>query len=248
MDELDNILNGESEAAPVEQQAPEPQQQEAEPAPTQPRGPDGKFAPKGKEEGAMPAPEDKQIPIQSYQAEKQKRKEWEERYRSDVEALRREIEALKQPKEPPAPPPSVWEDETAYGGHLVQQAVSQSAYQTRLATSEFYARKTIEGFSEQWDDLNKWLLDNPAIAKRAAEEADPWGFAFNQYRNFATVQELGATNIEELKAQLLEQLRAEQAQQPPAVSLPNSLADAQSSRGGNVPAPKPLTLEDILGN
>lgn len=248
MDELDNILNGEEQPAIEQEPQPEPEQPEG-----QPRGPDGKFAPKGNVDGAMPAPEGKHVPIQSYQAEKQKRQEWEQRYNSEVEALRRELEALKQPKEPPAPPPSIWEDDQAALGHVrdtaVTQAVQQATFNAKLDMSEMMARQAYQDFDEMKSDFVRMMSENPALQQQALADPHPWQKAYQIAKNARTMNELGATNIDELKAKLLEQIQAEQAQQPnPAAILPNSLADAQSARGANTPAPKQLTLEEILGS
>lgn len=250
MDELDNILNGEEQPAEAIEQ-PEPQPEPEQPQ-GQPRGPDGKFAPKGNEEGAMPAPEEKHVPIQSYQAEKQKRQEWEQRYNTEVEALRRELEALKQPKEPPAPPPSIWEDDQAALGHVrdtaVTQAVQQATFNAKLDMSEMMARQSYQDFDEMKSEFVRMMSENPVLQQQALADPHPWQKAYQIAKNARTMTELGATNIDELKARLLEQIQAEQAQQPnPAAILPNSLADAQSARGTNTPAPKPLTLEEILG-
>lgn len=257
MDDMDNILNGEEQPVTAAEPQQEPQApeapQEAEPASDGPnRGADGKFAPKGKDD-AMPASEDepKQIPIQSYQAEKAKRKEWEDRYRNDVETLRKELEALKQPKQPEAPPPTLWEDEQGWQNHfgqqITRQAVEAATYQSKLQMSEVLVSQQHEDFAEIKGKLVEFVGQNPAINTQVAESQHPWLTAYQAYKNFTTMQELGATDIESLKAQLMEQIKAEQAQAPAAPNLPTSLADAQSSRGTNTPAPKALSLEEILG-
>lgn len=253
MDELQDIF--EEGQPPVEQQAPEtPEAQEAPESDSnveteQPRGPDGKFVPKGNDNGAMPAPEEKTIPIQSYQAEKQKRQEWETRYRDEVETLRRELEEIKKPKQPEAPPPSIWEDEQAtfshYGQQITSRAVEQATYQSKLQMSEMMARQSYADFGDLWEPMNEFLRSNPAVIEQASQAAHPWDHAYKAYKNYTTMQELGATDIETLRSKLREEIMAEQARSAPAI--PRSLADAQSSKGGNGPAPKPLTLEDILG-
>lgn len=252
MDELENILGGEEQ--PVEavepQQEPQPEEQQEQPQ-GQPRGPDGKFAPKGTDEGAMPAPGEKQVPIQSYQAEKQKRQEWEERYKADVEALKRELESLKQPQAPAAPPPSIWEDDAAAFDYHKQDAVStavqQATFNAKLDMSEMMARQAYSDFDDMKTEFVRMMQENPALQQQALSDPHPWQKAYQIAKNARTMTELGATNIEELKAKLLEQIKAEQAQPAAATPIPNSLADAQSARGSNTPAPKPLSLEDIFG-
>jgi hypothetical protein len=249
MDELENILNGEELPAAVE---PQPEQQEApEPEPQgdgQPRGPDGKFAPKGND-GAMPAPEDeaKQVPIGSYKAEKEKRQALE----AQIEQLRREMEMVRHPVAPPEPPPSIWEDEHTALNHVrndaVAVAVQQATFNARLDMSEMMARQANPDFDEMKAAFIEMMQQNPALQQQALNDPHPWHKAYQIAKNARTMQELGATNIDELKAQLLEQIKAEQAQATPAPILPRSLADSQSNRGGSTPAPAPLSLEDILG-
>lgn len=252
MDELDELFEGEETAAPAEEQAAPDEGNVTVPA--QPRDDEGKFAPKG-EESATPAPEDDKAKglEAGIAAERKKRQEWEERYKTDVEGLRKELEALKQPKEPEAPPPSIWEDEQAtfshYGQQFTQQAVQQATYQSKLQMSEMMARQNHEDFGEVWEPMNRFLQENPAVAQKSAESPHPWDHAYKAYKNFTTMQELGSTNLDELKASLLEQLKAEQAQQAEQAKpqLPQSLAGEQSARGSATsPDNGPMSLEEIL--
>lgn len=252
MDELDNILN-ESNEQPVEAVDPQEVPQEPEQPQGQPRGPDGKFAPKGETEDAPPASDEKSKGLEAgISAERKKRQEIEERYNNDITALRRELEELRRPKEPAAPPPSIWEDDQAwqqhFGGEVVSTAVQQATFNAKLDMSEMMARQAYSDFDDMKTEFVRMMQENPALQQQALSDPHPWQKAYQIAKNARTMTELGATNIDELKAALLEQIKAEQAQQPnPAASLPNSLADAQSARGTNAPAPKPLTLEEILG-
>ena len=250
MDELDNILNGDEQQPVAVEPQPEP---EAQPEPAeQPRAPDGTFAPKGNNDGAMPAPEDeaKQVPIGSYKAEKEKRQALE----AQIEQLRREMEAARQPAQPAEPPPSIWEDDQAALGHWQNQAVTtavqQATFNARLDMSEMLARQANPDFDEMKAEFVRMMQQNPALQQQALSDPHPWNKAYHIAKNARTMQELGATNIDELKARLMEQIKAEQAQQAPApaITLPQSLADAQSARGTNTPALKPLSLDDILGS
>jgi hypothetical protein len=243
---LDNILSEdtgtEMEIRPsLPETDPEPgvQSEETEP---QPRDERGKFAPKeaGEPKAEPPSalPKDVYEPLRAVRDENKTLKE-------QLEALRREIQ---QPKEPPAPPPSMWEDDQAwqqhFGGQVVSAAVQQASFQNKLATSEFYARKNIEGFEQEWQSLNQWLVENPAVAQQASADYDPWGFAFRAYKNQRTMQELGATDIDQLKAQIRVQVEAEMAAQRPATpNIPPSLSNQRSVSGRTGPAwagPKPL--------
>lgn len=244
---LDNILSEDTgtkmEIRPsLPETEPETGVQPEEPE-AQPRDESGKFAPKEPEPAEPPSalPKDVYEPLRAVRDENKTLKE-------QLEALRREITQQQQPKEPPAPPPSLWEDDQAwqqhFGGQVVNQAVQAASYQNKLATSEFYARKNIEGFDQEWQPLNKWLSENPAVAQQAAADYDPWGFAFRAYKNQRTMQELGATDIDQLKAQIRAQVEAEMAAQKPAVpNIPPSLSTQRSVSGRTGPAwagPKPL--------
>jgi hypothetical protein len=242
MDDLEDILNGEEQPAAEQQQEPQTPEPQADGA--------GEQEPKGND-GAMPAPEDepKQVPIGSYKAEKQKRQELE----AQIEALRREIEQNRQPPAPQEPPPSIWEDDQAALGHWQQQAVTtavhQATFNARLDMSEMLARQANPDFEEMKGEFVKMMQANPALQQEALADPHPWQKAYQIAKNARAASELGATNIAELEAKIRAQILAEQGQQQPtaAPNLPRSLADAQSSRGGNNAAPAPLTLDEILG-
>lgn len=247
---LDNILSEDTDlqaeirpSLPDEQ--PETGVEPEEPKDERPRDESGKFAPKEPKETEAEPPS--ALPKEVYEPLRAVRDE-NKTLKEQLEALRREITQQQQPKEPPAPPPSMWEDDQAwqqhFGGQVVNQAVQAASYQNKLATSEFYARKNIEGFGDEWEPLNKWLSENPSVAQQAAADYDPWGYAFRAYKNQRTMQELGATDIDQLKAQIRAQLEAEMAAQKPAVpNIPPSLSTQRSVSGRTGPAwsgPKPL--------
>jgi len=215
---LDNILSDESDteaelrpALPAEESGETPQ-----PAPEQ-----------AEEAEAGPPPADERAKGQEAAiiAERRKRQELEQQ----IEALRREMQA--KPAEPPAPPPSVWEDEQGafqhFGGQAVSAAVQRATFEAKLNHSEFYARKNIDGFGEAWDDLNKWLSDNPSVAQQATSDIDPWGYAYRAFQNQRTMQELGATDIETLRAKIREEELAK-LQQQAAPAIPRSLSTTRS--------------------
>lgn len=239
MSDLDNILD-EGSDVPETPVVEKPQVEEQ-----------GQAAPKGNDEGAMPAPaEEKTVPIGSYQAEKQKRKEWEGRYKSDIEALKRELEALKAPKEPPAPPPTIWEDEQGafnhYGQQFTQTAVQQAAHISRLQTSELLMMQADPEFANVKQDVYEFVGSNPAINAEVQNSPHPWHTAYKAYKNHQTMQQLGTTDLSEIEAKLREKIMAEM-QSAPQPNIPRSLADAQSARASAQSAPgNPLSLDDIL--
>lgn len=242
MDEidLDNVLNESAEPEPQQQPEAPPEEVKAE---TAPRDEKGRFAPKGEEQDAPPASDDKARGLEAAVAAERKKRQ----------QLEQELEALRQPKEPPAPPPSIWEDDQAALGHVhnsaVQAAVQQATYQSRLAMSEMLMSQQVEDFTTIKDALVEFVGANPAINQQVAKSQHPWHTAYQAFKSHQTMTELAATNVDELKAKLTEQIKAELAKSaPPAPIIPQSLADAQSARGGNAPAAAaPLSLEEILG-
>lgn len=248
--DLENVLN---EGAPAAPEAEAPAEAQVPVAPE--RDESGRFAPQGENEDAPPASDGKSKGLEAgIAAERKKRQEAEERYRTDVEALRREIEAMKVPQQAPEPPPSIWEDDQAALGHWQNQAVStavqQATFNARLDMSEMLARQANPDFDEFKAEFLAMAQANPALAQQALSDAHPWQRAYQIAKNARAASELGATNIEELKAQLLEQLKAEMGQQQPpaAPNIPRSLADAQSARASAQSAPgNPMSLQDILG-
>lgn len=240
---LDNILNENSDTdaeirpampeAPAEEtgEKPQPEPEQAEEV----------------EAGPPPADEARKAGLEAgIAAERRKRQEVE----AQLEALRREVQA--KPAEPAPPPPSIWEDEQAalqhFGGQAVSQAVQRATFEAKLNHSEFYARKNIDGFSDNWEQLNQWLQENPSLAQQATADIDPWGYAYRAFQNQRTMQELGATDLATLEAKIREKVMAEmQAQQPAVPNIPRSLSTTRSVSSRNGPAwSGPPSLGDLL--
>ena len=241
MSDLDNILDeGEELDTP-----------EIQPVATEPED-DG--TPKGNDDGAMPAPtEDKQDAglKAAAAAERRKRQEVEQRYQQDIETLRRELESLKAPAQPPAAPPTVWEDEQGafqhYGQQFTQTAVQQAAQLARLQTSELLMMQAEPEFETLKQDVFQFVGSNPAINAEVQNSPHPWQTAFKAFKNHQTMQQLGTTDLSEIEAKLREKIMAElQTQTPQQPNIPQSLADAQSSRQSAKPQANNLSLDDIL--
>jgi hypothetical protein len=216
----------------------------------QPRDETGKFAPK--ETGVEPQPEtvvdtvpptaDK-LPKEDYKAIREEREK--------RQALERELEQLKtqlqsRPVEPPAPPPSVWEDEQGFQGHIVSTAVQQASLNARLDMSEMMTRQANADFDDMKAKFLEMASQNPSLQQQCLSDPHPWHKAYTIAKNAAKMEALGATDVTELEAKLREQIAAELATKPAAPTLPTSLADAQSARSSTM-AQGPLTLDDILG-
>lgn len=233
---LDDILDGNDEPEVVEQ----PQEPETGVEPEPEGEPDGQ--PEAVPPTANKLPQDVYEPLKAVRSENQQLKE-------QLEALRQEIQQKEQ--KPPEPAPDLWENtegwQNHFGGQVVNQAVQAASYENKLSTSEFYARKNIEGFEQAWGELNKWLSDNPAIAQQAAADYDPWGFAYRQYNNAKTIQELGATDVATLEQQLREKIMAEMQANVPA-TVPPSLSTKRNVGSRSGPAwAGPKSLDELLG-
>lgn len=250
MDELDGLFNSETpEAIDTAPSAPEPE------TIGQPRDDSGRFAPKetGDETplNAEPVPPtgDK-LPPETFKAVREER-EKRQNLERELEALKQQIQSFQKPSEAPTPPPSIWDDEQAYGRHIQSSAVSQATVNARLDMSEMLASQAHDDF----DDMKAKFLDlmgqNPALQQQALAAKHPWEKAYQIAKNAAKLESLGAVDVTDLETKLREQIKAElaaQAPSPAAPALPQSLADAQSSRASAVSANTGLlSLEDILG-
>ena len=246
MEDIDNILNGETAAVEtVEAEAPEAEvQAEVTEKAEQPRGPDGKFAPKG-ETDAPPASEDR-VPIAAIHDERRKRQELEKRV-ADYEAK------LQQLQNPPQPAPDMFENpegwQNHFGGQIRQQASQEASFNSLLNTSEMLCRDKYDDFDDAKTKFMELAEQNPVLAQQALGDPHPWRKAYTLVKNHEKMEALGATDSVSLEAKLREQIRAElEAElkaQPAPVAPPHSLATAQSGRGTSG-VWNPPTIDEIL--
>lgn len=249
MDDLDTFLDMGTQ--PTEPANDEPQQPETI---GQPRDETGRFAPKGVEEPQETAevvpPTTDKLPPETFKAVKEER-EKRQAAEARLAALEAQFQSLQQPKEPPAPPPSIWEDDQAALSHTrddaVAIAVQQATLNSRLDMSEMMTRQANPDFEEMKAKFIEMAQMNPTLADQARADPHPWNKAYQIAKNAAKMEALGAVDVSEMEAKLREQIKAEMAQQPPAVTLPTSLAGAQSSRSSAAAPTGPLSLADILG-
>lgn len=256
MKDLDQLLNDEQpndepqaieEPAQPEVEVAEQPIEEAPPAPA--RDEKGRFAPKGVDEGVPPTPD--KLPQEEFKALKDERTK-RQTLESEVAALRQQLQQLQNP---PAPPPSIWEDEQGafqhFGGQVVNTAVEQARHMSRLETSEMLAAEAFPDFKEVWEPMNAFLSENPVIAQKANADRHPWAYAYRAYKNATTMQELGATDLDALKSKLREELLAEmQAQQPAQPSPPQIPVSISNERNvGQRAGPAwsgPRSLSELL--
>jgi hypothetical protein len=220
---------------------------EAVPEPEAPvRDDKGRFAPKGVEESVSPTPvEEPQFDHAAVIGERKRRQEAEERTR----LLEAQLQALANP---PAPPPNIWEDEQGALDHVkneaVTMAVQQATFNNKLDMSEMMVRQANTDFDDMKAKFLEMAEQNPSLRNQALADPHPWNKAYTIAKNAAKMEALGAVDVAELEAKLREQITAEMQAKTPANPLPNSLADAQSARGGGNPAVyQPYSLQDILG-
>ena len=235
---LDNILSDEP-VEPVEAIAePEPQiEPEAE---TAARDEKGRFAAKG-EEGASPAPvNEPELDHKAIVAERRRRQEAEERAR----VLEAQIQAYQNP---PAPPPSMWEDEQGwqqhFGNEVVSAAVQQANFNAKLDMSEMMVRQNNPDFEEVKAEFLELAKDNPTLAQQALADPHPWDKAYKIAKTHRTMRDLGTTDIDSLKAKIREELMAEMQTQP-RQGIPPSLTGERNVGSRTGPAwtgPKPLS-------
>lgn len=247
---LNDILNDTDqepqEAAPAEQ-APEPVETPEEATDGPVRDEHGRFASKAGVEDTGPPPD--KLPPDEYKAIREEREKRQQ--------LERELQAIKdqlaQPKEPPAPPPSIWDDEDAALEHrdnrVLSTAVQQATLNATLAVSESWARRTNPDFDEMKAEFLRMAENNPELAQQALADPDPWDKAYKIAKNARTMTELGATDLDSLKAKIREELEAEYAAKaPPVPGLPPTLSTERNLGTRSGPAwsgPKPLS--ELLG-
>ena len=244
MKELEELLNGE-EAMDA---APETEPEQSEPVNEPVRDEQGRFAPKGVDDGVPPAPADK-LPQDEFKALKEERTKRQNLEREMAE-LRQAFEAAKSP---PPPPPSIWEDEQGwqqnFGNEVVSTAVQQATVNAKLDMSEMLARQANPDFDEMKAEFLALAEQSPQLAQQALADPHPWDRAYKIAKTQRTMTELGTTDIDSLKAKIREELMAEMGTQaaPIAPAMPPSLSGERSvaSRGGPAWA-GPKTLNDLL--
>lgn len=243
---LASMLNDEPEdTVEVEQTetASETPEQTETAAEARARDEQGRFAAKTGVDDTVP-PTDK-LPQEDYKAIREER--------DKRQTLERELAALKeqfqqQNQEPPAPAPSVWEDEHAWGGQLVNTAVHQATVNARLDMSEMMVRQANPDFEEVKAQFLDMAKDNPSLAQQALADPHPWDKAYKMAKNHTAMAELGAVNVADLESKLREKIMAEQQQgQAPSPSLPPSLTGERNVGARSGPTwSGPQSLSDLL--
>lgn len=246
MEGIEDFLKGSEPEVVAEEVTPEAETVEAEPVKAeQPRGPDGKFAPKGETDAPPASTEENAFDGKATLAERRKRQEAEAR----IAALEAQLSQLANP---PAPPPDMFEDQEgwqqSFGQQVTQQATTHAALNAKLDTSEMLARDKFDDF----DDMKALFLDlakeNPSLTQQALTDSHPWRKAYQLAKNHEKMTALGAVDVTELEAKIRAEIEAKIAAEKPQVEIPETLAASQSGRTAATNAGfEPVPLDQILG-
>jgi hypothetical protein len=260
MDNLDDFLKGNDDAQPdVEAVTPpepveQPQEQVEEPqAETEgdkpkverPRGPDGKFIPKGEEAGSPPAQEST-IPESALLGERRRRQEAEQR----LQQYEQYLAQLQQQQ----PDPDMFEDPDGFKKTLKEQIKAEAIAEARREAAEMFQYHRIATAAQQFmadkpdyqDAVNvfgQMAAVNPRLLAEMQAAPNPAEYAYNAGKTQVEIAQHGSLEAL-IQARVEAQLKA--AQTPTATpQVPDTLADAQSSRGSAAPLNVP-TLDEIL--
>lgn len=268
MDNLDDFLKGEAEAPAVEQtteatettieapaaETPTPEAQ-AEPEGEQPkaerpRGPDGKFIPKG-EEGASPAPTEAPLDHAALIGERRRRQEAEDRLRQLEENLRQQ--------QAPTQAPDQWEDPEGYANYLksdiVTQAVAaarQEAYETfqtqRIDMSRQQFAATVPDYGEKVQVFEQMVAQNPALLQELYRAPNPAEYAYNTAKTQLEIMQYGGIDgLIQARVQAALQAQAPAPQPAAQAPIPETLAGEQSARSSGPATTLTVpSLDDIL--
>jgi type IV secretory pathway VirB10-like protein len=226
---------------PVETEAVEPA----------PRDEKGRFAPKGEPEAiepqpsVTPTPEEAPIPVKALQEERRKRQE--------LEARLAEYEARRPPE--PVTPPDPWDEPDAHSQWLIQQAATVARHEAlaefenrQIARSANQARAKYQDYDDAVGIFSQMMQQNPALERQLRDHENPGEFAYTTAKTQMEIAQYGSIDAliqAKVKAET-ERLQAELKPAPTPPTIPNSLADQQSSRGGSTTY-SPPSLDEILG-
>jgi hypothetical protein len=212
-----------------------------------PRGPDGKFIAKAEPEvpaeGAPPAPVEQPIDHAALIGERRRRQEAE----NEREALRQQLAQFQTQ----TPPPDFWDDPDQAFNHRLQtvlpditERIRSELRVERVKESADDARSRYQDYDQTIDVFHQLATQNPSLQQQMLMARDPAEFAYKTAKTHQQVQSYGS--IEQMiEAEVAKRLTAQPA---PATPIPDTLADAQSSRGAPASAiTAPPTLDAILG-
>jgi hypothetical protein len=257
LDFLDGPEPAETAAAPEQPQAPT----EPEPSTTegQPRGPDGKFAPKAE---AAPAPPTDPAPTQAPAITPEAPTAAEPVKPPEgfvpvgvVQAMREELNALKrQPQQPAQPAPDPYEDFEAYQAWQESQVTAERAEWSRQLAEARHGPEIVTQ-AQQW--AAERFATDPVFAQQALSQRDPYGFAIEAWKRDQVLTKLSDPGLIDRFLAFAGGQAAPQApvaavaapHQPP--TPPRSLASAPSAGGdkpGAIPVHEGAAFDSVFGN
>lgn len=243
LDEPNETQTDVQETEPETVQEPEQVEQEAQ---SLERDEKGRFAKKG-EESASPAPVEKKEEFDGAATigERRRRQEAEDR----IAELERQLQSFQNP---PAPPPSMWEDEKGWQQHFGQQITNEAtqfaSLNAKLDMSEMLAGQAHTDFDEKKAVFLELVQSNPELRQTAMQDRHPWEKAYQIATNHTTMQEMQATNMDELRAKIRAEIEAEMGGQAPTrPTAPPTLSTQRNVGARSGPEwSGPPSLSDLL--
>lgn len=240
MNGLEDILNDEVTTEPT----PEVTEQEQ---PVQPRDESGRFAPKGEEESASPAPVEEKPTLEHPALIGERRR------RQEAEARAAELEARLNSQ--PAPQPAdIWENTQEWQSQFRDQLLTEAEQRAvarieerNIARSAIAARSKYQDFDEVIGTFSELARQNPMLERQLRDADNPGEFAYTTAKTQMELQQYGGDVGALVAARVKAELEKAQPKPPePGVTIPESLAGAQSARGTTAPTPSSFSLDDIL--
>lgn len=227
-----------SEAPPAAAVAPEPQGEA--PSTGQPRGPDGKFAPKAQD--AAPAAPDAQPPADPPAAPSQATAQPPEGFVpvGVVQAMREELNAFKRqqnqtPPAAPQPAPDVYADPEGFAQYSQVQVINERLHWSYKVAEAAHGAEVVQQ-AQQWAEQR--YAQDPVFAQRAQAQPDPYGWAIDEWKRDQVLSKLSDPQlIDKFLAFASGQqaasaaLAAPPAPPPSPAAPPPSIASAPSAGG-----------------
>lgn len=257
---IDELLNDE----PMAHEAVEPEVTEQPEPEGQPRGPDGKFAPKqtGVQEEPQEAPVEPQdagpppadqLPRDVYEPLKAVRNENRE-LKQQLEALNRQFEMMRQQPQQPDQPIDFWENPTGAisieakrAAQLAIQEFQQQQQMERINQSEVAAKAKYSDFDDALYAFRQAVSANPSLVQQMTSASDPAEFAYKTGKRAIDLERVGSMD-ELLKAERAKwEAELKAAVPQPAQSFPATTATDGSVASRSGPAWQgPTPIEDML--
>lgn len=264
---IDELLNGTPDDEPIEDIAREPEtpaEPEAPVAEGQPRGPDGKFAPKqtGVEDpqAAQPTepteavpPTADQLPRDVYEPLKAVRNENRE-LKQQLEALQQQFARQQASQVQPEPTVDFWENPNEAMARSAREAAQaairefQQAQQVeRINASEARAKAAHTDYDDAFRAFQQAVQANPSLAQQMTMAEDPAEFAYSKGKAALTLQQVGSID-ELIKAERAKwEAEVKAAIPAPAQTFPATTAADGSVGARNGPAwTGPAPIDQLL--